>query len=214
MRPPSATSTTDRDLALAQYRCRADGYDLELAAFEPIREKAVAALLLHPGATVLDMGCGTGLSFAGLRNAIGARGRVVGVEQSPDMLGKAQARVAQQGWSNVSLVCSSAHLAELPAKADAALFHFTHDILRQPETLAHVLQHLKPGARVVASGLKWAGPWTWPLNWLVWPAALYSVSSLEGLRAPWDHLASQLDAVDLQTLWMDTVFIASGLVRR
>jgi hypothetical protein len=129
------------------------------------------------------------------------------------MLAKAQERVAEQGWKNIQLVCSSAHLAALPKKADAALFHFTHDILREPETLAHVLQHLKPGARVVATGLKWAGPWTWPVNWLVWPAALYSVTSLEGLQSPWDHLESRLDAFDCQSHWLDAVFIASGVVK-
>lgn len=50
-------------------------------------------------------------------------------------------------------------------KADAAPFHFAHDTLRRPEAMANVLRHLRPGARVVASGLKWAVPrLMWPVN--------------------------------------------------
>jgi cyclopropane fatty-acyl-phospholipid synthase-like methyltransferase len=54
---------SDRQFALEQYRKRAGAYDLELAAFEPIRRMAIERLQLTPGDTVLDVGCGTGLSF-------------------------------------------------------------------------------------------------------------------------------------------------------
>lgn len=207
--PRSADPTRPR-VALAQYRHRAQVYDRELAPFEPIREQAIRHLGLRPSDTVLDVGCGTGLSFAALCNGVGPSGRVVGIEQSPEMLEQAQARVAQHGWANVALVGTPVAQAKLPLQADAALFHFTHDVLRQPQAIAHVLQHLRPGARVVASGLKWAGVWTWPVNWLVWPAALYSVSSLEGLQQPWDRLADQLGGMAVDTLWLDAVFVAHG----
>ena len=46
--------------------------------------------------------------------------------------------------------------AEMPRKADAARFHFTHDILSQTAAIANVMAQLKPGARVAASGLNWA----------------------------------------------------------
>ena len=95
--------------------------------------------------------------------------------------------------------------------ADAALFHFTHDILQQPAAVVQVLRHLRPGARVVASGIKWAAPWNWFTNFFVLPAALHSVSSLDGLEQPWRQLAWHLSELDLQTWLNDGVYIASGI---
>ena len=200
----------DRAAALAQYRSRASFYDLELALFEPVRQEALSLLALRRGDTVLDVGCGTGLSFARLQQDIGPTGRIVGVEQCPEMLQLAQRRVEQQGWTNVTLLCAPVETAAIPVKADAALFHFTHDILRSPEAVAHVVAHLKPAAHVVAAGIQWAGPWAWPVNWFVLPAALRSTTSLEGLDKPWDKLAGLFGSLDVQTRCMGAVYIASG----
>jgi hypothetical protein len=129
------------------------------------------------------------------------------------MMAKARARVDANGWHNVDLVCAPAATAHLPFKADAALFHFTHDVLREPQAIANVLAHLKPGARVVASGLQWAPPWLMPTNVFVLMAAMYSVTSLEGLTQPWDKLAAHLHDVEVDTAFMGGIYIASGRVR-
>jgi ubiquinone/menaquinone biosynthesis C-methylase UbiE len=200
----------DRLAALAQYRRRAWLYDLELALFEPIRRRAIAELDLRPGATVLDVGCGTGLSLTLLRARVGPRGRVIGIEQSPDMLKRARTRVAAARWRNVELVEAPAEEAEFDGVADAALFHFTHDILRRPAAVARVMQHLRPGGHVVATGLKWARPLLAPTNLLVLPAALHSVTSLEGLARPWSHLQRHLVDLQVHTLLLGAAFVASG----
>lgn len=205
-------SGPDRDAALAQYRRRAGVYDLELAGFEPIRRQAITRLALQRADVVLDVGCGTGLSLALLRHGIGARGKVIGIEQSPEMIRQAQERIARQQWKNVSLLCSPVETARIACRADAALFHFTHDILLRPDAVANVVRHLKPGARVVACGLKWAPAWAMPANLLVLAAALRSVTSLEGLRRPWSGLADCVGPLELTTLWAGTVYIASGRV--
>lgn len=203
----------DPAAALAQYRRRAPCYDLEVAPFEPVRRQAVAALDLQQGATVLDVGCGTGLSFPLLHRRIGAGGHIIGIEPSPDMLARARERVRQHGWDHVRLVCASAAAAQVAGRADAALFHLVHDVLRDEAALANVLRHLKPGARVVATGLQWAPPWLWPANAFVMMAALYSVSSLEGLARPWDKLAPRLADVSVQEVLGGAMFIASGSCR-
>lgn len=197
--------------ALAQYRARAAHYDHELAPFEPIRTEAIARLHLATGETVLDVGCGTGLSLALLQRGVGRHGRIVAVEPCPEMLGQAAERVARHGWRNVDLVETTAAGAPLQGYADAALFHFTHDVLRDEQSIANVLAHLKPGARVVASGLQWAPPWMWPTNGFVLLAALYSVTSLEGLGRPWDKLAARLRGVQVDTTLMGGIYICSGV---
>ena len=83
MRLSTPLREPDRSAALAQYRRRARYYDQELAFFEPIREKAIAALRLEPGNAVLDVGSGTGLSFSLLERQVGARGRIIAIEQFP-----------------------------------------------------------------------------------------------------------------------------------
>jgi len=207
-----ASRGPDRETALEQYRRRAGVYDLELAFFEPIRRRAIASLGLRPGEVVLDVGCGTGLSLALLRQGVGPRGRVVGIEQSPEMLEQARRRVTRARWSRVTLIRSPVEAADIPFRADAALFHFTHDILRRPESIANVLGRLKPGGRVVASGLKWAAPGlTWAVNLLVLPAALRSVTSLDGMDQPWRLLQEQLGQMSVETVLLGGAYIARGV---
>ena len=204
--------TPSRTGALLQYRSRARIYDLELALFEPVRARAIELLRIGSGDTVLDIGCGTGLSFPALEKAIGAGGSIVGIEQSPEMLELARARAAENSWQNVTLISASVEDAKIPLAADAALFNFTHDIMRTRGALANVRRHLKPGARVAAAGLKWAPIRAMPLNLLVWGAALRSTTTLEGLARPWSHLENLLAGLEVEEMLGGTVYLASGVV--
>lgn len=195
---------------LALYRARAAHYDDELAPFEPLREAAIERLRLQPGQTVLDVGCGTGLSFAPLLQRLGPKGHIVGVEQCPDMLAHARGRLTPRQAGQVKLVQASAEQARWRGQADAALLHFTHDIVCDPAALDQVFSHLRPGARVVATGLQWAPPWAATVNAFVLGAALYSISSLDGLDRPWSGLAERLTDFDVTPKWMGGVYIASG----
>lgn len=205
-RRPDPPDTRER------YRLRAVQYDLELLAFEPLRRAAVAALDLRQGDIVLDIGCGTGLSFGPLRDRLGPHGRIVGVDPSPEMLERARERVRRHGWSGITLLRASAARAPLRGHADAALFHFTHDVLRDPQALDRVFAHLKPGAHVVASGLQWAAPWLLPTNLFVLGAALYSVASMEGLAQPWTLLQPRLDGFTVRRFPLFGLYLASGQV--
>jgi ubiquinone/menaquinone biosynthesis C-methylase UbiE len=205
--------TPNRSAALRQYRSRARIYDLELLLFEPIRQQAIDRLGLKKGDRVLDVGCGTGLSFTALEGLVGPTGSIVGIEQSPEMLERARARAEENNWKNVELISASVEEAAIPIAADAALFHFTHDIMRTPKAVANVVSHLKPGARVIAAGLKWAPVRTMPLNLFVWNAALRSTSTLEGLARPWNHLEAILQGLEVEQMLGGTVYVASGIVK-
>lgn len=212
MRPfPRSGRRPDRQAeSLAQYRERANRYDSELIPFEPIRDEAIAQLQLRAGDCVLDVGCGTGLSFPKLQARVGNSGRIVGIEQCPEMMARARQRVQSKDWRNVDLVLAPAAAARFDGSADAALFHFTHDILRDEASLANVFQHLKRGARVVAAGLQWAPPWAWPTNGFVMLAALYSTTSLEGLGHPFNRLSARLKDFRVQHMVLGGIYVASG----
>jgi SAM-dependent methyltransferase len=209
--PPSGHRPDRQASSLAQYRSRARRYDTELRLFEPIRDEAIAQLQPRRGDCVIDAGCGTGLSFDKLHDRIGHTGRIVGIEQCPEMMAQAAERVAANSWHNVDLVLAPAAMARFDHAADAALFHFTHDILRDEAAVANIFDHLRPGARVVAAGLQWAPPWAWPTNGFVMLAALYSTTSLEGLGHPFSRLASRLVDLHVQHTALGGIYIASGV---
>jgi len=208
----TAWRVPNRRAALQQYRRRAKFYDLELALLEPVRRRAIERLGLKGGETVLDVGCGTGLSLELIERRVGTTGKIIGIEQSSDMLEQARARAEGNHFENVSLIASPVEDAEIPVLADAALFHFTHDILRTPAAVANVIRHLKPGARVVASGLKWARPWALPTNLMVLQAALVSVTSLEGLAQPWSNLARWARIDNVEMMLARGVYVATATV--
>lgn len=200
----------DRQAALEQYRRRSGVYDLELALFEPIRREAIVLLAPRSGETVIDFGCGTGLSLPQVRAAVGAGGHIVGIEQSPEMIERARQRVVSRRWRNVELICAPVEMAHWHGKADAALFHFTHDLLQRPEAVANALGMLRPGARVVASGLRWAPRWALAVNAGVYLAARRSITTLAGLEQPWRELERQLGPMCCTSRLFSAVYIAHG----
>jgi demethylmenaquinone methyltransferase/2-methoxy-6-polyprenyl-1,4-benzoquinol methylase len=175
---------------------------------ERIRHRAITLLGLRPGQVVLDVGCGTGASFPLLEEALGREGAIVGCDQSAGMLTRARARIAEHGWDNVTVIETPAEHAVLPL-ADAALFFFTHDILRNQPALRNVLAHVKPGGRVVAAGGKRVAWWN-PANVVAWLIARAYVSTLEGAARPWDRLADELEGVELDIATGGFVYIMSG----
>ncbi|PWA09776.1 ubiquinone biosynthesis methyltransferase UbiE [Pueribacillus theae] len=48
------------------------------------------AEILKPGMTVLDVGCGTGAITCGIAEKVGSRGRVIGVDNNPQLIEKAR----------------------------------------------------------------------------------------------------------------------------
>ena len=70
----------------------------------PYRQVAVQTLHLRPRLTVLDIGCGTGLNFELILNAIGTQGTLIGIDSSTKMLNRARQRVHQHSWRNVHLL--------------------------------------------------------------------------------------------------------------
>lgn len=211
-RPPDGTDAQVRVASLEKYRRQAAGYDATSGPTWPIRVRTITALDLRPGQRVLDVGCGTGLSLALLRAAVGDSGWVYGFDQSPEMLALARDRVAAAGWANVQLFETPAQFLHLPEQVDALLFHYTHDILRSPAALDRLLACARPGAVVGIAGIKYFPRWLEPLNlWVYLKNYLYNGSPGE-LRAPWDRIAPRLTNWRITPTQFGMGYIAVGSV--
>ena len=62
----------------------------------------------------LDVGGGTGLSFAALENGVDSEGRIIGINQSLEQHAKARALAAQNGWQDITLLSSAVENAQIP----------------------------------------------------------------------------------------------------
>lgn len=67
--------------------------------FYPRIAKVIRSLNIEPGARVLEIGVGTGLSL----DAYPSHCQVTGIDLAPDMLERAQERVNQNGWRHITL---------------------------------------------------------------------------------------------------------------
>lgn len=196
--------------SIDNYRRHAPGYDASAQRTMPLRRRAIALLELRPGEVVLDVGAGTGLSYELLREGVGAGGRVLAFEQSPDMFAFAEARVLRHGWQNVWHCNAMAEAVALPEAADAVLFNYVHDILRSPQAVANVLRQAKPGARIAVAGMKYFPWWTGPLNLLAWLKNRPYNANPGELWTPWDIVETYCEDFERQSTQWGMGYLARG----
>ena len=182
----------DHGKSVSDYRAIAAGYDRRTRLIDAIRLEAVAALDLQPGDVVVDVACGTGFCFLPILDRIGATGRLLAFDSSPDLLEQARTRVSNR--SNVSIFEAIGETADLrQAKPDAILFSYTHDILQSEAALDNLLGRATPGARIAACGSVLWPAWAWPVNaWLRARHRSY-ITNMENFERPWAKLAPRLE---------------------
>jgi ubiquinone/menaquinone biosynthesis C-methylase UbiE len=212
-----------RERLIEIYRKKAKHYDLT-SRFAPVpgypvraqRLKAVRALGLRPGDTVVDIACGTGLNFPLIEKVIGPEGRIVGVDLTDAMLARAADRIAANGYRNVSLVQGDAIEFDFPAGVDAILS--TYALTQVPDcaaVIAHGAAALSEGGRWVVLDVKFpadAPRWLTGLG----TAMVRPFASIDQwiMRRPWEAIraAMQQELTDLawDELFYGTAFLAAG----
>ncbi len=178
--------------------------------------RAVRALRLRPGGTVVDVACGTGQNFPLIERAIGPDGRIIGVDLTDAMLAQAQRKIDRNGWSNVSLVQADAADYAFPAEVDAILS--TYALSHVPEcgdVIARGAEALACGGRWVVLDLKAPDNPPRLLAELGTAVGRRLGSTDEWLaRRPWEGIrAAMQDALDdlsWSELTFGTAFLAAG----
>jgi ubiquinone/menaquinone biosynthesis C-methylase UbiE len=212
-----------REHLIQTYRKKAKHYDIS-SRFYPVpgypqraqRLRVIRALGVGLGASVIDIGCGTGLNFPLIEEVIGPTGRIVGVDLTDAMLARAQDRIETNGWSNISLVLADAAEFDFPSGVGAILS--TYALTQVPEcaeVIAHGAAALSAGGRWVVLDLKMPDDtprWQTRLG----IATVGRFASLQEwiLRRPWEAIREAMQSELTDFSWTElcfgTAFLAVG----
>ncbi|MCU7821863.1 class I SAM-dependent methyltransferase [Kitasatospora sp. DSM 101779] len=127
------------------FAVRAGGWDAKFPDDGPRYAAAIAELAPGEGAFVVDAGCGTGRALPLLREAVGSRGTVLGVDLTPEMLAVASAHRA-------AAVLVQADCARLPLRDAVVDLVFGAGLISHlpgpAEGLRELARVTRPGGRL------------------------------------------------------------------
>ena len=114
-------------------------------------DRALNLLQIPKGASVADIGAGSGYITVRLARRVGAGGRVYANDLQPQMLELLQRRIAREKITNVTIVQGAVDDPNLPAASvDLELMVDVYHELSQPQAMLRRLREaLKPGGRLV-----------------------------------------------------------------
>ncbi|MGE0160838.1 MAG: class I SAM-dependent methyltransferase [Gemmatimonadales bacterium] len=209
------------DQMRALYGRLAPFYDAAVLPFRALgldrhRRLAVRSLALRPGDVVLDLGCGTGLNFPALHEAVGSRGRIIGVDLTAEMLDKARERAERAGFENVELIQADLATQEMPAGMAGALATYVLEAVPGYDSVVRAIAAALPaGGRLASYGLKRPDRWPEALivlgRWLMRP---FGVDRAYESFKPWLSIERHLTLVEHRELLLGAAYLAVGERRR
>jgi ubiquinone/menaquinone biosynthesis C-methylase UbiE len=186
--------------AARAYTAAADHYTLTTLGFwDRFGSATVSRLRLAPGMTVLDLCCGAGASAIPAAHAVGAAGRVLGIDVAAPLLDLARARAAREGLSSVEFRHGDATRTGLPdGSFDAVVCVF--GVFFAPDMAAFVQEMwrlVRPGG--VLAVTTWGPGLFEPANSCFWQCVTEVEPSLYKRFSPWDEITTPAALAELLT---------------
>jgi len=194
-------------------------YDWHMRAYNLVglhigeyRRHAVDLLKLKPGDRVVDLGCGTGLSFPHIMERIGPEGQLIGVDMTAGMLACARERCHRGDWRNVELVQSEIATYEFPQEIDAVITAGVMGYVSEYDrVIRNAAQVLKPDGQLVILDAKKPGAWP---PWLF--KLLLKIKKPLGLgieyfdNRPWESVENHFRKTTFEDLYGGWVYFSTG----
>lgn len=201
------------------YQKRAKYYDVSANLYyligfreQAYRRMAVEKLHLQKGATVVEIGCGTGLNFPLIQRYIGQEGKIIGIDLTDKMLAQARKRVQAHVWTNVELVQTDAATYTFPENVNGIISTFAITLMPEYESIIkNGSEALAPGGHLVILDLK--KPDKWPM-WLVrlgvWITKPFGVTLDLSDRHPWEAVNKYLASTFFIEFFGGYAYISAG----
>jgi len=140
----------DNGKPITNWDAAAEKYDQAAHTFEPFAEWLGRLCAMRKGMSVLDVGCGTGVSSFVAAQFVGRQGQVVGIDISQRMIEVAREKAATKGFSNVHFIIGSTEKIGVAnesfnnAISNFSLHLFDDEVL----ALKEMMRVVKPGGKV------------------------------------------------------------------
>lgn len=193
-------------------------YDVMAAPYEllggrRLAARAIGELGLHPGDTVVDLGTGTGWNLPRLTEAVGANGRVIGVDISPGMLQRARHRLERRRvTTQVDLVEADIAHYQPPPDTRAIIATFFMEMLPGHDyVIARLVERLPGDGRIAVTGLR--DPDRWP-EWVIRAGSAlmrpFGVAKEYRDHHPWEAIEAHTTNTTYTDALGGVIYLAAG----